>query len=91
MNEAWIALIGTVFGGAGLKAVEVILTKSKTKDDIATQIRSELRTEVQGLREELRRVEDELDEWKQKYYDLLDQFYKKGIKPDELSPNNPEG
>lgn len=81
-NPAFLALMGTIFGGAGLKIVEGLLNKSKTQMDVAAQIRSELRTDVQGLRDEIRKVEAELDEWKKKYYDLLDQFYKKGLTPD---------
>lgn len=83
-NPALLALIGTIFGGAGLKLVEGLLNKSKTQTDVAAQIRAELRTDVQALRDEIRKVETELDEWKTKYYDLLDQFYKKGIKPDDI-------
>lgn len=76
MSESVIALVSAVFGGAGLKAMEVWLTRGKTKDDTAAALRKELREEVQGLRNELNNVEKELDEWKQKYYDLLDQFVK---------------
>lgn len=82
-NPAFLALIGTIFGGAGLKIVEKVLNKDKVKSDIATEIRNELRGEVGTLRDELRRVETELDDWKAKYYELLDQFYRRGIKPDD--------
>ena len=92
-NPAFLALVGTIFGGAGLKIIESLLNRSKTQTDIAAQIRSELRTDVQGLREEIRKVEAELDEWKKKYYDLLDQFYRRGLKPDDpdddVPPINP--
>jgi hypothetical protein len=90
MDPAVIALIGTVFGGAGLKAIESLLNRSKTQSDVASQIRAELRTDVQALRAELDKLEKELDAWKAKYYDLLDQFYKKGIKPDPESPKTTE-
>ena len=71
MDTAWIALIGTVFGGAGLKVVEKILSQGQARDDAATQIREELRKESTDLREELRLVEKALDEWKEKYFILL--------------------
>ena len=81
MNSAIIALIGTIFGGAGLKVIEALLNRSKNKmderkseADIATGMREELRKEVASLKDELRRVEGELDTWRQKYYDLLEQF-----------------
>lgn len=82
-NPAVLALIGTIFGGAGLKIIESFLSKGKVKSDIATEIRNELRGEVQTLREELRRVEEDLDTWKAKYYELLDQFHRRGIAPDD--------
>lgn len=81
LNSAIIALIGTVFGGAGLKAIEGFLNRSRNKmeekkseADIASNMREELRSEINTLKSELRTVEQELDTWKQKYYDLLEQF-----------------
>jgi predicted nuclease with TOPRIM domain len=76
VNEAYLALAGAVFGGGGLKVIEYWLTKSKVKDDSAASFRTELREEVKNLREELRKVEDDLDKWRGKYYELMDQFIK---------------
>jgi predicted nucleic acid-binding Zn-ribbon protein len=74
INQAWLALIGALLGGSGLKFVEYLLNRSKSKEDAATQMRAELRDEIRGLREELRKVEDELDKWRAKYYELMDEF-----------------
>ena len=74
MSEAWIALLAAVFGGAGLKLIESILSRSKDRADIATQIRDELRTEISGLRDELRVVEDRLDKSRNSYYAILHAF-----------------
>jgi hypothetical protein len=71
MSEALIALMAAVFGGAGLKAVEAIINRSKTKTDVATQIREELRSEVRDLRDVLRSITSDLDKWKSRYYRLL--------------------
>ena len=83
LNSAVIALVGTVFGGAGLKAVEAFINRSRDKiekeksdAEIASHMREELRGEITELRKELRQVEGELDAWRQKYYDLLDEFIK---------------
>lgn len=65
-----------MFGGGGLKVIEYWLTKSKVKDDSAAAFRTELREEVKSLREELRSVESDLDKWRGKYYELMDQFIK---------------
>jgi predicted nucleic acid-binding Zn-ribbon protein len=76
ITTAWIALIGTVLGGVGLKFVEHWLSRSKIRDDTATQLRNELRTEIQGLKQELNNVEADLDKWRGKYYELMDNFIK---------------
>lgn len=76
ITTAWIALIGTVLGGVGLKFVEHWLSRSKVRDDTAAQLRNELRTEIQGLKAELNNVESDLDKWRGKYYELMDNFIK---------------
>ena len=76
ITTAWIALIGTVLGGVGLKFVEHWLSRSKVRDDTASQLRAELRTEIQGLKTELNNVESDLDKWRSKYYELMDNFIK---------------
>lgn len=74
IDTAWIALIGTVFGGAGLKVIEKVLSSGQGKIDAATQLRDELRKESTALREEIKAVEKELDQWKEKYFMLLQEF-----------------
>jgi Tfp pilus assembly major pilin PilA len=76
ITTAWIALIGTILGGVGLKFVEHWLSRSKVRDDTAAQLRNELRTEIQGLKTELNNVESDLDKWRGKYYELMDNFIK---------------
>jgi len=74
MDTAWIALIGTVFGGAGLKLMESFLSRGSKKIDTATQMREELRKESADLKEELRQAEKDLDEWKIKYFTIFQQY-----------------
>lgn len=76
ISQAWLALLGALLGGSGLKVIEYWLNRSRVRDDSATQMRTELREEIKGLREELRTVEDELDKWRGKYYELMDEFMK---------------
>jgi len=76
IDPAWIAVIGTVFGGAGLKGIESVLSRGKNKQDYAIKLREELREEIRVLKEELARIDHDLDEWKNKYYALLDDFIK---------------
>lgn len=74
VSQAWLALIGAIVGGSGLKVIEHWLNKSKVKDDSAASFRKELRDEVTSLREELRKAEAGLDSWRDKYYALMDEF-----------------
>lgn len=74
ISQAWLALIGALLGGSGLKFIEHWLSRPKVKDDAASAFRNELREEVKNLREELRKTEAELDVWRSKYYALLDEF-----------------
>jgi uncharacterized damage-inducible protein DinB len=76
INQAWLALIGALLGGSGLKVIEHWLSRSKVKDDTATDFRNELRTDIKELREELRKAEEEIDKWRVKYYALMDEFIK---------------
>lgn len=76
INQAWLALLGALLGGSGLKIVEYWLNRSKIREDASSQMRTELRNDIKGLREELRAVEDELDKWRGKYYELMDEFMK---------------
>lgn len=69
-----IALLGTLFGGAGLEFIKRWLGKAKDKEDTATALRNELRGELTSLKQELAEVEKELDEWKAKYYDVVEKY-----------------
>lgn len=67
------ALAGTLFGGAGLEITRRWLTRSKDKDDTATELRKELREELANLKDELNKAENELDTWKERYWKLKEE------------------
>lgn len=69
-----LTFLGTIFAGAGLKWIEGWLKKAKDKDDTATNLRNELRGELTSLKSEIQQTEKELDEWKGKYYLLIEQY-----------------
>ena len=80
MDTAILALLGTIFAGVGLEVVKNWFTRGQ-KIDAATEIRQELRKEAEdlkadaaALREEIRKVEKELDAWKEKYFLLLQEY-----------------
>lgn len=74
LDPAWIALIGTIFGGVGLKVLEHWLGKSKVKIDEAANLRNELRVEITAQREEIKALETEVNKWRADYYDLRDKY-----------------
>ena len=74
LAPAWIALIGTVTGGVGLKMVEHWLGRSKVKVDEAGRIRDELRLEITAQREEIKQLEADVNKWREEYYNLRDRF-----------------
>jgi hypothetical protein len=67
-----LALIGTIFGGVGLKLVETWLGRAKVKQDDAAQIRGELRQQLTAQREEIEQLEAAVEKWRAMYYDLRD-------------------
>ena len=74
LDPAWIALIGTVCGGVGLKVTEHWLGRNRIKTDDATQIRDELRLEITTQREEIRQLESDANKWREEYYNLRDKY-----------------
>jgi hypothetical protein len=82
-NDALLALVGTVFGGVGLKLLEAVLGRGKRREDLATNLRNELRIELTELREDNDKLHEALDEWRTKYYRLVAKMAQQGIKIEE--------
>ena len=60
----WLTLIGTIFGGAGLKLLEWFLGRNKVKVDVATQLRDELRKDIKDLQNRVDELEAENEKWR---------------------------
>ena len=74
-----IGLAGTIFTGAIVKYLDYRLNKIKHDFDERVHIRSAnvedlviLKDELEKRKEEIRILENELDEWKGKYYEILE-------------------
>lgn len=74
LNEPVLALLAAVFGGAGLKIIEALISRSTRKTDLAKELREELRQEALDLRKQITDIESRLDKWKRQYYSLLVAF-----------------
>jgi chromosome segregation ATPase len=84
MNEAVIATVGVLFGGAGLKIIEHYLNRSKQITTDERQWRDEMRGDLSGLKGEVASLRTEVDTWRQKYYDLLNDHLQLKAKCTEL-------
>lgn len=81
VHQAWLALVGVLFGGIGVKLLDYRLAKSGSKVELQTQIRAELREDIVSLRElvsalrlEVAEIESKLDDARRRYYNLLVAF-----------------
>ena len=74
LDPAYIALVGTLCGGIGLKTAEHYLGKGTRRVDDAARIRDELRIEITNLREDRKGLEEELEDLREKYYALYEKF-----------------
>jgi len=79
LSPAWLALIGTIIATVGVKVLERWLGKADRSTTDAAQIRLELKDQVQSYKEEIRRLEDEVDEWRGKYYAVMEELVAKRI------------
>jgi hypothetical protein len=73
-NEFETALYASMAGfvvGAVMKLVTKFLERDKNELDMHVTLRKELREELDTVKTDLYRFQNELDEWKQKYYDQV--------------------
>lgn len=64
VNPGFIALLGTLFGGAGLKVIEKWLGKSAEK----RSERRDLNEEITNLVNRIDKLENEVTQWRTMYY-----------------------
>ncbi len=67
------ATFGAVAGAIGMKIVDKIFRMKNRKLDEATLIRQELREQVNQLNDRITALSNELDHWKEKYFQLSEE------------------
>lgn len=77
VTVALIAAGGSIFSTIGLNLLSKWVIHSKEKNDVATAIRAELRTEITGLKAEIDELEEQLSLWRGKYWDLKEEYIRK--------------
>lgn len=70
--QAWLALIGALAGGTGLKLVEFILTRESETDKQLRDMRNEIRADLESCKAETVRLRTEADKWRERYYELME-------------------
>lgn len=75
LSAALIALLGTLFGGAGFKVLEYFLTRTQLQDSSAGSMRSELRTEIDRREDEVKYYREELTKGEVAHDLLRDKYY----------------
>jgi predicted nuclease with TOPRIM domain len=72
-----LAAIGTmsaIFGGAVNQYLRSRISSKKIDNDDEVSFRKELREEVRELRLMMKGIDSELTEWKDKYYELFEEY-----------------
>lgn len=90
MSDATLALIGALAGGTVLKIVEAWLNRGKEETDQQSDYRDELRKDIESLRAELTRTRAEVEQYRDKYYQVQEQLSIAVIKlAEELKDDKP--
>lgn len=70
-----LALIGAASGVFGVEVIRAVVKREETKIDVAKALRAEMTRELERLSGEVRRLDEELEEWRGKYYALLTDYH----------------
>jgi hypothetical protein len=73
LNPAAIAAIASAITAVVLKLADTLTSHHAADVDEATALRQEMRIEIERLRADVQRQDAELDEWRGKYYVLLEE------------------
>lgn len=85
-----VAFISALGGGAFVYILSIFFLPKSTREDFATKLRNELRSDIKEIRIEKERLEKELDEWKTKYYQILEKYTNVIAKYEDLLNKNQE-
>jgi predicted RNase H-like nuclease (RuvC/YqgF family) len=72
LTSAIYAAIAAIIGGTVVKFLNSVSEGGKSALETHLLLRKELREELDTVKEEIQRLQIELDEWKQKYYNQVE-------------------
>lgn len=70
-NQALYALLGTLFGGVGLKIVERLFSKKDRQSSVEEKLRDDLWNQVQKLQDDYQEIQTRLQDTSTKYFTML--------------------
>jgi hypothetical protein len=68
-----MSVLAAIFGGVGVQLLKKLTTRRSEEFEEAVRIRQELRQEIESLREELDQLKIEVEEWRTKYYQKVEE------------------
>ena len=72
LSDTTTAIISAVFAGAGVKILDKFMSKRSQYLQETERLRTELRQDVERLSEEVVAQKEEADEWRTKYWELVE-------------------
>jgi len=86
--DTYAAAFAAIVGGAGVKILEKMMSKRSEQFSEGTKIREELRAEITVLRKEVDDTAKDVDIWRGKYYEQMDENLKLAKQNDSLQLEN---
>jgi hypothetical protein len=68
--DVWVAFLAAVFGGAGLKVAESILTARQRRNDLLGKTIEQKDKDLENARKAVEAAEKAEAEWREKYWEL---------------------
>jgi hypothetical protein len=84
--DVWVALLAAIFGGAGLKVTESILTSRQRKAESMQTLVQQKDKDVESARKAQTEAEESEKEWREKYWALREKEFDEREHPGGTGP-----
>lgn len=72
-ETAVVAIVVALISTMGVKALEFVFSRIKTREQKIDSVRTELQAETAKVEAELKEIKAALEDWKLRYYELRDE------------------
>lgn len=83
-SNTLIGVVGAIFGGIGVRIVDKMLSRRSDAFTEAEKIRSELRSEVDVLKEEISILQEDVVKWRELYWKVYEEAAQLRVEVKEL-------